>query len=50
MNRSTCRTVEQALEAGLADGADDPPLTEEQVIHVARLLGRDRTPEAAPAA
>lgn len=44
----TCRTPEQALEAGMADGAQDPPLTEEQVIWIARLLGRDRTPAAAP--
>lgn len=46
----TCRTADEALAAGMADGAADPPLTEEQVIWIARLLGRDRTPAAAPAA
>lgn len=46
----TCRTPEEAFAAGCAAAADDPPLTEEQVIYIARLLGRDRTPAAAPAA
>ena len=46
--RVICRTPEEAYEAGCADGAGDPPLTGEQVIHVARLLGRDQaTGEAA---
>ena len=44
---STCRTVAEALEAGMADGAADPPLTEEQVIFIARLLGRDQAPSEA---
>ena len=33
-----CRTPEEAFEAGRRDGANDPPLTRDQVIAVALLL------------
>ena len=43
--RKIIRTPDEAWQAGW-DAADDaPPLTEEQVIWVGRLMGRDR-PEA----
>ena len=33
-----CRTVDDAYQAGCADGAADPPLSEPQVVKVALLL------------
>ena len=46
----TCRTEEEAFAAGCEAAADAPPLTEEQVIWIARLLGRDAAPAPADAA
>jgi len=42
-----CRTLAECAEAGEAAGAEAPPLTAEQVIYAARLLGRDQAPSEA---
>ncbi|MEU8199553.1 hypothetical protein AB0C10_37790 [Microbispora amethystogenes] len=34
-----CRTPEECFAAGLADAANDPPLTESQRTRIAALLG-----------
>ena len=38
----TVRSPDEAWQAGWDAGADDPPLTEAQVIWAARLMGRDQ--------
>jgi hypothetical protein len=45
-----CRTLAECAAAGEAAGAQAPPLTGEQVILIARLLGRDRARSEADAA
>lgn len=37
--RRICRTPQEAFQAGWDDGADDPPLTPDQVTRLAALLG-----------
>ncbi|MDX3109564.1 hypothetical protein [Nonomuraea angiospora] len=37
-SRRICRTPADAFAAGWADGADDPPLTDEQRTRLAALL------------
>jgi hypothetical protein len=43
----TCRTADEAFEAGLRDSAADPPLTAGQVTRIALLLAPYRTDVAA---
>lgn len=47
--RRICRTAEDAFMAGWQDGADDPPLTEEQRTRIAALLAPHIRPAAAAA-
>jgi hypothetical protein len=42
-----CRTLAECAAAGEAAGAEAPPLTAEQVVCIARLLGRDQAPSEA---
>ena len=37
--RRLCRTPEESFQAGWDDGADEPPLTNEQILRLAALLG-----------
>ena len=43
----TIRTIEQAREAGRADGAADPPLTQDQADLVAAILAPRQQAQAA---
>ena len=43
----TCRTPDEAFQAGWRDAAADPPLSREQVISVALLLAPCRQPAEA---
>ena len=44
---TVCRTVEEAFEAGCADGLNDPPLSQETADKVAAILAAARTQERA---
>lgn len=46
---TTCRTVEEARAAGRADGANDPPLSQELADYVAAVLAAHKPaqPQAA---
>ncbi len=43
----TCRTPDEAFEAGARDAETDPPLTAEQVTRIALLLAPHRAAQAA---
>lgn len=45
--RRICRTVAETAQAGWDDGANDPPLTPDQVTRLAALLGPYLRPDAA---
>lgn len=45
-----CRTAEEAFHAGWQDGEQDPPLTEQQILRLAALLGRHIRPAVQDAA
>jgi hypothetical protein len=44
------RSPDEAWQAGWDAAAAAPPLTEDQVIWAARLMGRDQAPDTADAA
>lgn len=49
---TTCRTIAEVIAAGLADGANDPPLTQDQADLIAVILAGTGRPDpvASPAA